>query len=232
MIRDDGWKNHSVWEHSTALAELYARRAGGREREMTCAAQAAELLKPHVEPGDTVLDVGCGSGHFYHSLRRRRVPAEYHGIDAAASLIESGRRQLAAFGLPPRRLRVLRIEDLDGEVDHTVCLNVLSNLDNFHRPLERILQCTRKTAILRESCKRGAESRYVTDHYLDGGCELKVYVNIYDISEFKSHIESYGFEVRTVTDRRTGGKPEMVIGYPHHWTFFVARRTRGRAVQS
>jgi hypothetical protein len=30
--------------------------------------------------------------------------------------------------------------------------------------------------------------------------------------------------MREVVDRRTGGKPEMVIGHPHHWTFLVATR--------
>ena len=35
---------------------------------MTCHAQAAELLAPHVAPGDTLLDASCGSGYFFHSL--------------------------------------------------------------------------------------------------------------------------------------------------------------------
>lgn len=224
MIRDDGWQTYSIWEHSAPLRELYARRAAGREPEMTCAAQAAELLAPHVSRGDTVLDVGCGSGAFYHSLRTRQIPAEYWGIDAAPSLVAAGQAHLPAFGLPAERLRVLRIEDLDGEVDHSVCVNVLSNLDNFHRPLERILRCTRKTAILRESCKHGAESRYVTDGFLDPGRELRVYVNAYDLSEWTGFIENEGFDVEVVADRRSGGQPELVIGYPHWWTFFVARR--------
>ena len=34
----------------------------------------------------------------------------------------------------------------------------------------------------------------------------------------------YGFDIDVHTDRRTGGAPELVIGYPHHWKFFVARR--------
>ena len=225
MTRADGWQNYCIWEHSAALRELYARRCRDLEPEMTCAAQAVELLRPHVRRGDVVLDVGCGSGYFFHSLRKRNIPAEYFGIDAAPSLIAIGKKYLPAFGLPAERLRVLRIEDLDGQVDHTLCLNVLSNIDNFHRPLERILKCTRKTVVLRESCKDEAEYRYVTDRYLDDGCQLKVHVNTYAIEEWISFIESYGFEVHMDTDRRTGGEPEMVIGYPHYWKFLVARRT-------
>lgn len=109
---------------------------------------------------------------------------------------------------------------------HNLSLNVLSNLDNYHRPLERLLKCARKTVILRESCKEQASYAYVRDAYLDPGVDLKVYVNAYCLSEFMDFIRSYGFEVDCVLDRRTQGQPEMVIGYPHYWKFFVAQKTQ------
>src|SRR3546814_18436338 len=59
------------------------------------------------------------------------------------------------------------IEDLDGAIDHVVCMNVLSNMDNFHRPFERMLRLARKSVILRESLKDGASYSYVVDNYLD-----------------------------------------------------------------
>ena len=227
MITGDGWLKYSIWEHSATVKELYAQRCRLEAEEMTCAAQAAELLAPNVSPGDTLLDVGCGSGYFYHSLRKRNIPAEYYGIDAAPSLIEIGREYLPGYGLPSDRLRVMRIEDLDGEVDHVVCLNVLSNIDNYHRPLERLLHCARKTLILRESLKDQADYAYVFDRFLDAGCDLKVYVNTYSIRDVLSFIQSYGFDVVEIEDRRTGGEPEMVIDYPHYWKFITAVRILG-----
>ena len=224
MIRTDGWLRYCTWEHSTRLRELYARRCRLEEEEMTCAAQAAELLAPRVAPGDTLLDAGCGSGYFYQSLRQRRIPVEYFGIDAAPSLLAIGRDLLPAYGLTPDRLQAVRIEDLDGEFDHVLCMNVLSNVDNYHRPLERLLCCARKTVVLRESCKEGSEYRYVRDQYLDEGHDLRVHVNAYDIAEWIAFIQSYGFDVERVTDWRTGGRPEMVIDHPHYWQFFVAVR--------
>lgn len=224
MIRDDGWERWSIWEHSATVRDLYRRRCRLQAEEMTAHAQAAELLAPHVAPGDTLLDVGCGSGYFFHALRSRKLPVDYFGIDASATLIGIGQEELPAHGLPAERLRVLRIEDLDGEVDHVVCINVLSNLDNFHRPLERLLSIARKTVILRESLKEEGEYRYVRDAYLDDGIELNVHVNAYPMSEVSSFIESCGFAVSYVEDRHTGGRPENVIDYPHYWTFLVAER--------
>lgn len=224
MITGDGWNEYCIWEHSSTVKELYARRCRLEAEEMTCAAQAVELLAPHVASGDTLLDAGCGSGYFFHSLRGRQIPVEYFGIDAAPSLIEIGRKYLPEYGLSPDNLQAIRIEDLTGQVDHVVCMNVLSNIDNYHRPLERLLKCARKTVILRESCKETAEYAYVRDKYLDDGQDLKVYVNSYCISELMAFIESYGFGVKCITDRRTLGGSELVIDYPHYWKFFVAER--------
>ena len=226
-VGDGGWLENCIWEHSAPVRDLYARRCRLEVEEMTCHAQAAELLAPHVRPGETLLDVGCGSGYFYHSLKKRGLPVEYHGLDAAPGLVAVGREVMPGFGLPADRLRTMRLEDLSGEADHVVCLNVLSNIDNYHRPLERLLRCARKTVILRESLAGQARYSYVRDRYLDEGTDLNVYVNTYAAAEVLAFIESYGFSARTETDRRTGGRPEMVIDHPHYWTFVVAVRRPG-----
>ena len=221
-ISDHGWHDYNIWEHSRTVRDLYARRCRLEAEEMTCAAQAVELMRPQITPGDTLLDVGCGSGYFFHSLRRLGVDVEYYGIDASPALIAIGREYMPAHGLASERLVTMRIEDLTGEVDHTLCMNVLSNIDNYQRPLERLLKITRKSLVLRESLKIGASYSYVKDEFLDPGCDLKVYVNAYDRDEVCDFIRSYGFEPEIFTDHRTEGRPELVIGYPHYWTFVRA----------
>ena len=185
-ISQDGWDRFSIWGHSATVRELYRRRCRREAEEMTAHAQAAEILAHRITGGDSVLDVGCGSGYFYHSLVGRKLPVEYWGIDACGALIDIGRSALPGFGLPAERLIEGRIEDLNGEVDHVVCLNVLSNLDNYQRPLERFLKIARKSVILRESLKVGAEYHYVQDEFLDPGVDLKVHVNHYDIGEVRA----------------------------------------------
>ena len=191
---------------------------------MTAHAQAAELLAPMAKAGDVLLDAGCGSGYFFHSLAGRNMGLTYFGIDAAPSLIDIGHEEMPAFGLPAERLKVTRIEDLDGSVDHVVCINVLSNIDNYHRPLDRLLAMAKRSLILRESLKKGAEYNWVKDSWLDPGVDLGVHVNHYDLDDVSSFISARGFRPRSVIDRRSGGKPELVIDYPHYWTFIVAER--------
>jgi SAM-dependent methyltransferase len=223
-IRTDGWSAHNIWAHSATMLDLYRRRARDEAEEMTCAAQAVELLAPLAVAGDSLLDVGCASGYFFHSLRRRDMAIAYHGIDATKAFIEIGQRELPAFGLHAERLRTLRIEDFQGHVDHVLCMNVLSNIDNYHRPLERLLRAARKSLILRESIKDGASYAYVRDAFLDPGVNLNVYVNAYDRADLTRFIASHGFTVAEATDRRSGGQAEMVIGHPHYWTFLVCMR--------
>lgn len=191
---------------------------------MTAHAQAVELLEPRVQSGDTVLDAGCGSGYLYHSLAARSLDVDYWGVDAAPSLIQIGREEMPAYGLSSDHLEVARLEDLDGAFDHVLCINVLSNIDNYHKPLERLMHMARKSVILRESLKDGSEYSYVKDRFLNDDVDLSVYVNHYDKGEVMEFFSRDGFSVELVVDRRTAGKAEEVIGYPHFWTFIVADR--------
>lgn len=224
MIHADGWHRFSIWEHSATVREHYARRCRLESEEMTAHRQAVDLLEPHLAAGDTLLDVGCGSGYFYHSLRKRSLPVEYYGIDAAAPLLDIGRGILPQYGLAPERLINMRIEDLSAEVDHVVCINVLSNIDNYHKPLERLLLAARKTVVLRESIADFSRYTYVKDATLDPDVSLNVHVNTYDRTELAAFIEGYGFVVRFHTDEYTGGAPQDVVGYPHWWQFAEAVR--------
>lgn len=223
-IAAGGERRASIWESSAHVRELYRARARDEAQELTCHAQAAELLAVRARPGESVLDAGCGTGALYHALRRRGVDVEYHGIDASHTFVGIGREELARFGLPPGRLQAIRLEDLDAEVDHAVCLNVLSNLDNVHRGLERLLRAARRTVILRESLGPEARSTYVRDAFLDPGVDLRVHVNTYAIEEVAALCDHHGFRAEVVVDRWTGGEPELVIGHPHRWTFLVAER--------
>lgn len=217
MISDQGWTEYNIWEHSPSVRDLYARRARQEAEEMTCHVQAVNILRPHISPDDSVLDVGCGSGYFYHSLKG--LPVTYTGIDSSEALLEIGRSAIPEIA---DRLLNIRIEDMAGKIDHIACTNVLSNICNYHRPLERMLECARKTVILRESISDHTSYSYVIDNFLDR--PMRVHVNTYGRDEIKSFIEGFGYSVKFHTDDYTGGKPQDVIGHPHYWMFVEAVR--------
>lgn len=224
VIDTSGWQRANTWGQSADILRLYTARATGDEPEMTCAGQAAEILAQEVHPGDSLLDIGCAAGHFRNALQSRKIDVSYHGIDPTEAFIQAGWRCAKAKGEEASNLKVLRIEDLSGDVDHVVCMNVLSFLDNYHRPLERLLQMAGKTVLIRESMGQESVYRYVPDPYLDEGPASRVYVNSYALDEVRAFIDSYNYETTVITDRYSGGDVTDSIGYPHYWTFLLCRR--------
>jgi len=224
MIRVGRADDYNIWSHSRHMRDLYRARARDEAEEMTCAGQAAQILAELAKPGETLFDAGCGSGWFFHALRRRSIPLDYWGMDKTEAFIEIGRQELAAFGLPPERLLLGEIEYAEGAADHVLCMNVLSNIDHWMRALDRLCAVARRSLILRESVRPMAESTLVTDRFLDPGVDLKVHVNAYARFELEQFLIARGFSVRWEVDWRTGGAPENVIGYPHWWNFLVAEK--------
>ena len=191
--------------------------------EMDSCAQAAHILKKLVKPGDKILDIGCGTGYLLHSLKKIGVNFEYYGIDANNEFIEIGKEYSKKKGLNSK-LFSMRIEDFRGKFDHIVCLNFLSNLDNYHKILERLLLASKKTVLIRESLSDKSEYNFVTDDFLDPKRKLSVYVNTYSINEVKKFIKKYGFSVTLIKDNRVKDKFELVIGYRHYWKFMLAKK--------
>lgn len=72
-------------------------------------ASVRQLLAP--QPGDRVLDVGCGSGELTLSIAQAVAPAAVLGVDAASDMITSAYMS-APSGSPPLRFVVLDGHDL------------------------------------------------------------------------------------------------------------------------
>jgi len=219
MIGLSGWDRHNTWAFAPAVLESYRARLRGEVEEPVYLAQATELVEPLVTPGCTLLDAGCGVGQFYGSLLRRGIEVDYQGIDATRLFIDAGKQDFMGMGLDPERLLCGRIEDLSGMADLVVCLNVLSNIDNFHRPLERLLSVAGRAVLIRDSLGDTAEYKYVTDHYLDASSDMRVHVNRYARNDIKELAATLGFRTTFIKDRYSDGKPTLVIDEPHYWTF-------------
>lgn len=221
MIDLDGWDKYNTWTCSASVLEAYRARLRGEVEEPVYLDQAVELIKPFVHRDCSLLDAGCGVGQFYGSLMRRNITVDYFGLDSTKAFVDAGKAELQAMGQNPDRLLHGRIEDLSGEVDIAVCLNVLSNIDNFHRPLERLLDVASRAVLIRESIGDTSEYRYVVDRYLDVSVDRWVYVNRYAKNDLEELARSFGYRTTFVTDRYSNCKPTLVIDEPHYWTFAV-----------
>src|SRR4051812_19645498 len=194
------------WANDRNTLELYRRRCRREAEEMTCAAQAAEILREHVEAGESLLDAGCGGGYYLWSLLDRGVDVEYHGLDFTPEMVELAREEVAPrAGLDPERFRLGAIEALDERYDTVLCFNVLTNSPHYGLPLERLLRSARRRVLLRESMDDALVVRFTPDPYLDEGARhIRVYHNTYPIGEVRALMEEEGFRVTQIRDERSG----------------------------
>jgi SAM-dependent methyltransferase len=80
--------------------------------------EALRLFPP--QPGQRVLDIGCGFGDTTQDIARMVGPeGEAVGVDAAARFIEDARAEAAAAGVPNARFQVadVQTDDLGGPYD-------------------------------------------------------------------------------------------------------------------
>ena len=98
-----------------------------------------KLMRPHVKPGMTVLDVGCAMGYFSLPAAKLVGPAgRVVCLDLQPKMIEVLRRRAGRAGLLNRMdLRVcpethLRVDDLNGRVDVVLAFHVIHELPPAH----------------------------------------------------------------------------------------------------
>src|SRR5579862_681350 len=225
----DPRRPRSIWEHTKRYTRSSADRSAAREPEMDSVAQAREVLAARLEPGASVLDVGCGAGHLWRSIRDLGI--EYHGIDPSRRAIEIGRSTLAELGLPPGRLRVLAIEDVpvDERYDAVVSLSTLLYAPDWRLPLEAMASASRRLLVVRSSFGERTEVRYLPDVLLEPGFEqMHAYFSVFSRADVGEFLQTDGFRVEWHEDRRQrdrfGGEAEIVGGIPLPYEFLVAER--------
>jgi ubiquinone/menaquinone biosynthesis C-methylase UbiE len=86
--------HRDFWDRSARVDSRNAIAADTDEDSFQSSGRAeAEALRRFIQPGDTVLDIGCGTGrvmeHVAPSCR------EVHGIDISQAMVEGGRARLA-----------------------------------------------------------------------------------------------------------------------------------------
>lgn len=220
----------NIWEHSTQIRKLCRLRALDLEPEMDCAAQGARLAAPFLSGWKArLLDVGCGGGHFRHSIARLGIKCDYHGLDSSPKMVKLAKAALKKQGLDPSRIFLEDVSDLYGfSCDVAVMINTLSFNPDFRAPLERLVETGAKAIIIRDNFGAKTVVRWEIDGYLDPGFNhLKGYWNQWSKREAAGFLEARGYQCAFIIDDRTKGRVEMVVDKPYRWSWLVAEHGSG-----
>lgn len=99
--------------------------------------QFERLRAEGLRPEHRLLDVGCGALRGGVHFARYLQSSNYHGIDINLSLLEAGRRELAAAGLADRVVRLHATDRFDATMfgtrfDYGISVSLLTHLNANH----------------------------------------------------------------------------------------------------
>lgn len=134
-------KPWEVWdeEEATNLESAWGSPKGGKGRHQALIEMVAGLIK-----GTSVLDVGCGLGHLYGTLKKLDIET-YFGVDSSPAMIKKARSHFVkglfsigdAYDLSPLP-----------SADTVVCLDVVKHIPETWPVLEQLWSKARKCVIL------------------------------------------------------------------------------------
>ncbi len=132
-------------------AKVYYDRTVGKSPEMEVSKAMANLLKKIVIKNDKLLDVGCATGHFYRSIKKRVNKNFYYtGTDPYSIFLDKAK---FAWRNEPNvnfiKGNIYNLPFKKNQYDISICSNVFIHLNDVKKPIQEIFRVTKKTVILR-----------------------------------------------------------------------------------
>ncbi len=132
-------------------AQVYYNRAIGKSPEMEVSKALAKIVKKIIKKNYKVLDVGCGCGHYYRSLKREiKNNFFYTGVDPYKIFLDKAKLAWKDDrNVNFKKGNIFNLPIKTNEYDITVCNNVLLHLPSIEKPLRELIRVTKKKIILR-----------------------------------------------------------------------------------
>lgn len=140
-----------IWDKDSAVEARTYKRTIGELPEMECSKQLRELVSTVYKSGNTILDVGCASGHYYNSLAVMDQNIQYAGIDATDDYIKFAKEHFKGN----QNTKFEQGDIFDGnffgdeKFDIVFCANVILHLPEAYTPFQKLLDACKGTVFVR-----------------------------------------------------------------------------------
>lgn len=188
------------WNYWTERSYYHAElrdRAKGLKSEMEAAKQISQLVFHKAKSHNSILDAGCGTGHFILSLEKKIENdfkylgvdiTEQHIIDAVEIFKENENYQFKLGDI-----RNLEIEDKSFEV--SICSNTIPHIPQIEKAINELIRVTKNDVFIRMLV--GDEvlitKKALSNNFDENGePESFMYINIYDENYLKNIIGDKG----------------------------------------
>lgn len=139
------------YKNNNNNAKIYYDRATGKSPEMEVSKAMANFLEKKVKKDDKILDVGCATGHFYRSIKKKiKKNFFYTGTDPYSIFLDKARiAWKKEKNVNFIKGNIYKLPFKKNEFDVSFCSNVFIHLNDVNKPLKEIFRVTKKTTILR-----------------------------------------------------------------------------------
>ncbi|MFH1478602.1 MAG: class I SAM-dependent methyltransferase [Candidatus Omnitrophota bacterium] len=182
------WNNGAGWgkNKNEKYSKVLYKRAKGELPEMESSKATAKIISGWINEGDSILDVGCGVGHYLKSIKNRiTCNFFYTGIDNSSLYIRlakkvfSGLKRVAFY-----RGNIYQLPFKNKSFEIVMSNNVLLHLPSIEKPLRELCRVSRRHVLIRtligERSFRIKEVRGMGDEFKkDGSPKSFNYYNIY-----------------------------------------------------
>jgi putative methyltransferase (TIGR04325 family) len=181
-----------AWYEPT-YGELMMRRALGKEPEMEQFKLLINLIKRIKKPEIKVLDIGCGAGHLYRSLKKLDKSIIYVGVDISDLYIDMAKKCFSG----EKNVSFIKgdITDLklsDNSYDVVVCYQVLPYLPDYKKAVRELARVAKEHVFIRLYL---GDYTHIIKVYRWGfkrGAPFQYY-NVYSQDEFVNYLRKCGF---------------------------------------
>lgn len=170
---------------------------------LTWCEQFLDIIEQEIRPptGATLNDIGCNVGQFYKSLKKRRLPLVYRGLDVEPQYLEIARRVFPEISW---NFELLDVEkDTLPPADLNVISATMEHLQNPFLAFEKVLAATRVAAVIRTFL--GSET--LAQERLKPGARLPYVIRQFRLEDLAPVFRKSGFEYRVAPDRFTASQP-------------------------
>ncbi len=114
-----------------------------RSHTWRTAENSSGYLLPHLRPGMSLLDIGCGPGTITIDLARLVAPGQVIGLDASNDVVAQAQDRAATSGPPTLRFEVGDLFDLDYEDARFDVVHAHQVLQHLHDPVAALIELRR-----------------------------------------------------------------------------------------